>query len=76
MPICRTSPCASATDFAFTDHSIRGPATGCDPSKLLIDPCGKSFHGDFTFGQGLFFYDVDVVDPHSNSADHGYSPNV
>ena len=28
-----------------------------DPSKLLLDPYGKSFHGDFDFTQALFSYD-------------------
>lgn len=33
-----------------------GSAAGhrCDPSKLLLDPYGKSFHGDFDFTQALF----------------------
>jgi isoamylase len=30
----------------------------CDPSKLLLDPYGKSFHGDFEFSQALFSYDL------------------
>ena len=28
----------------------------CDPSKLLLDPYGKSFHGDFDFTQALYSY--------------------
>src|ERR1700752_4092682 len=36
------------------------PAAGhrCDPSKLLLDPYGKAFYGDFDFGQALYSYDM------------------
>jgi glycogen operon protein len=33
----------------------------CDPSKLLLDPYGKSFHGDFDFTQALYSYDLAVA---------------
>ncbi|EUA91002.1 carbohydrate-binding module 48 family protein [Mycobacterium ulcerans str. Harvey] len=52
------------------------PAAGhrCDPSKLLLDPYGKAFDGDFTFGQALFSYDMKTVD--LGSADPGIPPMV
>lgn len=53
--------------YGFRVHGPFDPAAGhrCDPSKLLLDPYGKSFHGDFTFGQALYSYDVNAVDPDS-----------
>ena len=46
--------------YGFRVHGPFDPAAGhrCDPSKLLLDPYGKSFDGDFTFGQALFSYDL------------------
>jgi hypothetical protein len=39
------------------------PAAGhrCDPSKLLLDQYGKSFHGDFDFTQALFSDDLEAA---------------
>ena len=34
----------------------------CDSSKLLLDPYGKSFEGDFDFTQALYSYDLDAKD--------------
>jgi glycogen operon protein len=44
-------------------HGPFEPAAGhrCDPSKLLLDPYGKAFHGDFDFSQALFSYDMEFV---------------
>ncbi|BBX96150.1 glycogen debranching protein GlgX [Mycobacterium lacus] len=46
--------------YGFRVHGPFDPAAGhrCDPSKLLLDPYGKSFDGDFEFGQALFSYDL------------------
>jgi isoamylase len=46
--------------YGFRVHGPFDPSTGhrCDPSKLLLDPYGKSFDGEFTFGQALFSYDL------------------
>jgi isoamylase len=53
--------------YGFRVHGPWEPAAGhrCDPSKLLLDPYGKSFHGEFDFTQALFSYDLAVakVDP-------------
>jgi glycogen operon protein len=48
-------------------HGPWDPANGdrCDPSKLLLDPYGKSFHGDFDFSQALYSYDLHAEDPAS-----------
>jgi len=52
--ICPPSRPANAT--AFRVHGPWDPAAGhrCDPSKLLLDPYGKSFHGEFDFTQPCF----------------------
>lgn len=53
--------------YGFRVHGPWDPATGqrCDPSKLLLDPYGKSFHGDFDFSQALYSYDLNADDPAS-----------
>lgn len=50
--------------YGFRVHGPWNPAAGqrCDPSKLLLDPYGKSFHGDFDFGQALYSYDMSAAD--------------
>ena len=61
--------------YGFRVHGPWDPAAGhrCDPSKLLLDPYGKSFHGDFDFTQALFSYDLaaasenEGADPSSSS---------
>uniref|UniRef100_UPI003F95CDF0 glycogen debranching protein GlgX n=1 Tax=Mycobacterium sp. TaxID=1785 RepID=UPI003F95CDF0 len=62
--------------YGFRVHGPFDPAAGhrCDPSKLLLDPYGKSFDGEFTFGQALFSYDMAVAakDP----AETGTPPQV
>ncbi|HUB58535.1 MAG TPA: glycogen debranching protein GlgX [Mycobacterium sp.] len=49
--------------YGFRVHGPFDPAAGhrCDPSKLLLDPYGKSFNGEFTFGQALYSYDLAVA---------------
>ncbi|HEY6855958.1 MAG TPA: glycogen debranching protein GlgX [Mycobacterium sp.] len=62
--------------YGYRVHGPFDPAAGhrCDPSKLLLDPYGKSFNGQFKFGQALFSYDLDVAaeDP----AETGIPPRV
>ena len=50
--------------YGFRVHGPWDPAAGhrCDPSKLLLDPYGKSFHGDFDFTQALYSYDLNAED--------------
>src|SRR6476619_6808579 len=50
--------------YGFRVHGPWDPAAGhrCDPSKLLLDPYGKSFHGEFDFTQALFSYDLNAED--------------
>jgi isoamylase len=64
--------------YGFRVHGPFDPAAGhrCDPSKLLLDPYGKSFDGDFTFDQALFSYDVNAVDPNGDTANAGTPPMV
>lgn len=65
--------------YGFRVYGPFDPAAGhrCDPSKLLLDPYGKAFHGDFTFGQALFSYDMKAVDgDDADGADPGTPPMV
>jgi isoamylase len=67
--------------YGFRVYGPFDPAAGhrCDPSKLLLDPYGKAFHGDFTFDQALFSYDLKAVDPdgpNADGADPGTPPMV
>ena len=57
--------------YGFRVYGPWDPAAGhrCDPSKLLLDPYGKSFHGDFEFTQALFSYDLESEDPAVTPAD-------
>jgi glycogen operon protein len=50
--------------YGFRVHGPFDPASGhrCDPSKLLLDPYGKLFDGDFDFSQALFSYDMAAPD--------------
>ncbi|CDQ44241.1 glycogen debranching protein GlgX [Mycolicibacterium neoaurum] len=51
--------------YGFRVHGPWDPSIGqrCDPSKLLLDPYGKAFYGNFTFGQALFSYDLESDHP-------------
>jgi len=51
--------------YGFRVHGPWDPAAGqrCDSSKLLLDPYGKSFDGDFEFTQALYSYDLRAEDP-------------
>ena len=53
--------------YGYRVHGPWAPESGhrCDSSKLLLDPYGKSFHGDFHFSQALFSYDLAAEDPAS-----------
>jgi isoamylase len=44
--------------YGFRVYGPWDPAAGqrCDPSKLLLDPYGKAFDGDFARGPALFSY--------------------
>ncbi|NMM83268.1 glycogen debranching enzyme GlgX [Rhodococcus sp. SRB_17] len=49
--------------YGYRVHGPYDPAAGhrCDPSKLLLDPYGKAFAGDFDGDRSLFSYDVEAV---------------
>ena len=57
--------------YGFRVHGPWDPAAGhrCDASKLLLDPYGKAFHGDFEFTQALYSYDLEAakIDPGDTS---------
>ncbi|MFW0787123.1 glycogen debranching protein GlgX [Gordonia sp. CPCC 206044] len=46
--------------YGFRVHGPYAPAEGlrCDPSKLLLDPYGKAFHGAFDSDPSLFSYPI------------------
>lgn len=63
--------------YGFRVHGPFNPSAGqrCDPGKLLLDPYGKSFHGEFDFGPALFSYhpedpDGDAAPPALDSLGH------
>ncbi|MDD4865956.1 MAG: glycogen debranching protein GlgX [Mycobacterium sp.] len=62
--------------YGFRVYGPFDPAAGhrCDPSKLLLDPYGKAFHGDFHFTQALYSYDLTAVD--QDDPDTGRPPMV
>jgi len=55
--------------YGFRVYGPWEPAAGhrCDPSKLLLDPYGKAFDGDFKEGPALFSYDMAAAG-HDDSA--------
>jgi isoamylase len=67
--------------YGFRVYGPFEPGAGhrCDPSKLLLDPYGKAFHGDFDFTQALFSYDMTAVNPdgpNADGADPGTPPMI
>ncbi|MGH3576700.1 MAG: alpha-amylase family glycosyl hydrolase, partial [Mycobacterium sp.] len=62
--------------YGFRVHGPFDPTAGhrCDPSKLLLDPYGKSFDGEFTFDQALFSYDMAAAA--ENPSETGTPPMV
>nr|WP_296771984.1 glycogen debranching protein GlgX [Rhodococcus sp. (in: high G+C Gram-positive bacteria)] len=48
--------------YGYRVHGPWDPASGhrCDPSKLLLDPYGKAFEGDFDGDRSLFSYSLDT----------------
>ncbi len=61
--------------YGFRVHGPWDPRAGhrCDPSKLLLDPYGKSFHGDFDFTQALFAYDLEAAGQNGGDDPSSYS---
>jgi isoamylase len=64
--------------YGFRIYGPWDPAAGhrCDPSKLLLDPYGKAFHGDFQFGQALYSYDMKAVEQNGDRPDPGVPPMI
>ncbi|OZE95676.1 glycogen debranching protein GlgX [Rhodococcoides fascians] len=56
--------------YGYRVHGPWDPASGhrCDPSKLLLDPYGKAFEGDFDGDRSLFSYSLDVPEPEEAAA--------
>jgi len=51
--------------YGYRVHGPYDPRQGhrCDPSKLLVDPYGKAFHGEFDGDASLYSYPI-VLDEH------------
>ncbi|MGC4934856.1 glycogen debranching protein GlgX [Gordonia sp. DT30] len=51
--------------YGYRVHGPYDPASGlrCDPSKLLLDPYGKSYHGQFDGDASLFSYPLPDTEP-------------
>ncbi|OZC61471.1 glycogen debranching protein GlgX [Rhodococcus sp. 14-2470-1a] len=56
--------------YGYRVHGPWDPASGhrCDPSKLLLDPYGKAFEGDFDGDRSLFSYSLDVPETEEAAA--------
>jgi isoamylase len=59
--------------YGFRVDGPWDPAAGhrCDPSKLLLDPYGKAFDGDFKPGPELFSYDMAAAEDDDSAAGEG-----
>ena len=59
--------------YGFRVHGPWDPAAGhrCDPSKLLLDPYGKAFDGDFKQGPELFSYDMATAEDDDSASVEG-----
>ncbi|MDJ0361022.1 glycogen debranching protein GlgX [Rhodococcus sp. H29-C3] len=55
--------------YGFRVHGPWDPSNGhrCDPSKLLLDPYGKAFEGDFDGDRSLFSYSLDAPEPEAEA---------
>lgn len=64
--------------YGFRIHGPFDLSAGhrCDASKLLLDPYGKAFHGEFDFGPALFSYDLNADDTRDDPADPGALPRI
>ncbi len=63
--------------YGFRVHGPYDPPAGlrCDPSKLLLDPYGKAFHGDFDGDASLFSYRLpEKPRPETDDADSVAEP--
>nr|WP_250323958.1 glycogen debranching protein GlgX [Williamsia sp. CHRR-6] len=61
---CYLPAVAPGQRYGFRVHGPYDPDRGlrCDPSKLLLDPYGKSFHGHFDGDRSLYSYPIDLPD--------------
>jgi len=61
--------------YGYRVHGPYDPANGhrCDPSKLLLDPYGKSFDGDFDGDPSLFSYSFDDPDERNTDDSLGHT---
>ncbi len=59
---CYLPSVAPGQRYGYRIHGPYDPAKGlrCDPSKLLVDPYGKSFHGEFDGDRSLYSYEIEL----------------
>jgi glycogen operon protein len=59
---CYLPSVAPGQRYGFRVHGPYDPARGlrCDPSKLLVDPYGKAFVGEFDGDRSLYSYPIDL----------------
>ncbi|MEP9414091.1 glycogen debranching protein GlgX [Gordonia sp. VNQ95] len=64
--------------YGYRVHGPYDPANGmrCDPSKLLLDPYGKAFHGEFDGDASLFSYPLPGTDPSATEEIPVYDPGT
>lgn len=64
--------------YGFRIHGPFDLSAGhrCDASKLLLDPYGKAFHGEFDFGPALFSYDLSTDETRDDPADPDALPRI
>ncbi|HEY0486321.1 MAG TPA: glycogen debranching protein GlgX [Mycobacteriales bacterium] len=61
--------------YGFRVYGAYDPANGhrCDPSKLLLDPYGKAFDGEFDGDASLFSYDIHNPDGRNTADSLGHT---
>ncbi|MBE7161711.1 MAG: glycogen debranching protein GlgX [Williamsia herbipolensis] len=59
---CYLPSVAPGQRYGFRVHGPYDPARGlrCDPSKLLVDPYGKAFAGEFDGDRSLYSYPIEL----------------
>ncbi|WP_240498229.1 glycogen debranching protein GlgX [Williamsia sp. 1135] len=57
--------------YGYRVHGPYDPRQGlrCDPSKLLVDPYGKAFHGEFDGDASLYSYPIVLETPKAEPAE-------
>jgi glycogen operon protein len=64
--------------YGFRVHGPYDPTNGlrCDPSKLLVDPYGKSFFGEFDGDRSLYSYPIELPGDEDRTDDEATADTV